>query len=136
MRHGATSTQRKTAGLRSTITFKGLLIGVPVLAVVALGAWFGVERYTARSAFCGGSCHTMTEQYVAWKTNKHFAKNNEQSIEAGCVDCHFLPGEKYGPESQMGRAAAFGGLFVRQERAAADPAGGQGRGLFAVRLSR
>ncbi|MCP4492855.1 MAG: cytochrome C [Gammaproteobacteria bacterium] len=53
----------------------------------------GVEYYTAQSSFCGSSCHTMSEQYEAWKTNTHHASNNAEGIQAECVDCHFLPGE-------------------------------------------
>ena len=69
------------------------MIGVPIMMVLLIGAYAGVETYTATNAFCGGSCHTMTEQYTAWKANKHHAKNNKEGKEAGCVDCHFLPGE-------------------------------------------
>ena len=71
-----------------------------LIALIAIGAilflfamYEGVEYYTAQSSFCGGSCHTMTEQYEAWKTNTHYESNNPEGIEAGCVDCHFLPGE-------------------------------------------
>jgi len=60
-----------------------------------LASWGGVEYYTAQSSFCGGSCHTMTEQYDAWKSNFHHADNNPDGMQADCVDCHFLPGEKY-----------------------------------------
>jgi len=37
----------------------------------------------------------MTEQYEAWKTNYHHAGNNPDGMQADCIDCHFLPGEKY-----------------------------------------
>ena len=60
-----------------------------------LTAWGGVEYYTAQSSFCGGSCHTMTEQYEAWKNNYHHKNNNPDEMHADCVDCHFLPGEKH-----------------------------------------
>jgi nitrate/TMAO reductase-like tetraheme cytochrome c subunit len=60
-----------------------------------LASWGGVEYYTSQSAFCGGSCHTMTEQYDAWKADYHHADNNPDGMQAGCIDCHFLPGEKY-----------------------------------------
>ncbi|MET0049184.1 MAG: NapC/NirT family cytochrome c, partial [Sedimenticola sp.] len=72
--------------LLSTYTGIGLFL---------VASWFGVEYYTSRSSFCGGSCHTMTEQYEAWKTNTHHASNNPDGIQAECIDCHFLPGEKY-----------------------------------------
>ena len=60
-----------------------------------LASWGGIEYYTAQPAFCGGSCHTMTEQYDAWKADYHHADNNPDGMQADCVDCHFLPGEKY-----------------------------------------
>ncbi len=58
-----------------------------------LVAWGGTEYYTAQSSFCGGSCHTMTEQYEAWQANYHHESNNPDGMQAECVDCHFLPGE-------------------------------------------
>ena len=58
-----------------------------------LAAWGGSEYYTAQPSFCGGSCHTMTEQYEAWKSNYHHENNNPDGMQADCVDCHFLPGE-------------------------------------------
>lgn len=61
-----------------------------------LTAWGGTEYYTGQSSFCGGSCHTMTEQYEAWQANYHHKSNNPDEMQAECVDCHFLPGEKYG----------------------------------------
>ncbi len=62
----------------------------------ALTAWGGTEYYTAQSSFCGGSCHTMTEQYEAWQSDYHHESNNPDEMQAECIDCHFLPGEKYG----------------------------------------
>ena len=58
-----------------------------------LVAWGGTEYYTAQSSFCGGSCHTMTEQYEAWQANYHHKSNNPDEMQAECIDCHFLPGE-------------------------------------------
>lgn len=58
-----------------------------------LASWGGSEYYTAQSSFCGGSCHTMTEQYDAWQSNYHHENNNPDGMQAECVDCHFLPGE-------------------------------------------
>lgn len=66
-------------------------IGLILFSIVA---YFGMEAYTSTSGFCGGSCHTMTEQYDAWKSNTHHASNNESGMQAECIDCHFLPGEK------------------------------------------
>lgn len=62
--------------------------------IFLLVAWGGVEYYTAQSSFCGGSCHTMTEQYEAWQSSYHHADNNPDGMQAECIDCHFLPGEK------------------------------------------
>ena len=62
------------------------------IAVFSLMAYEGVEYYTAQSSFCGGSCHTMTEQYEAWKSDYHHKDNNPDGMQAGCIDCHFLPG--------------------------------------------
>jgi len=67
-----------------------LLVGAAVFLLVG---WGGVEYYTSRSSFCGGSCHTMTEQYEAWQSDYHHASNNSEDMQADCIDCHFLPGE-------------------------------------------
>lgn len=74
-----------TWGLSAIILIAGLL--------VFLAAWGGMEYYTSKSSFCGGSCHTMTEQYEAWKSNSHHADNSKDGTQAECIDCHFLPGE-------------------------------------------
>ena len=79
----------KPAWRLATLIFIGII-------VFLLTAWGGTEYYTAQSSFCGGSCHAMTEQYEAWKTNYHHKSNNPDEMQAECVDCHFLPGEKYG----------------------------------------
>ena len=82
---------RSGTGFRVTWRLATLVfIGI---AVFSLMAYEGVEYYTAQSSFCGGSCHTMTEQYEAWKSNYHHKDNNPDGMQAGCVDCHFLPGE-------------------------------------------
>lgn len=73
----------------ATLVFAGIV-------VFLLAAWGGTEYYTAQSSFCGGSCHTMSEQYEAWQADYHHAGNNSEDMQAECVDCHFLPGEKYG----------------------------------------
>lgn len=36
----------------------------------------------------------MDEQFEAWKNNRHHAQNNKAGLQAECIDCHFLPGEK------------------------------------------
>jgi len=66
------------------------------IVVFLLTAWGGTEYYTAQSSFCGASCHTMTEQYEAWQADYHHKSNNPDEMQAECIDCHFLPGEKYG----------------------------------------
>jgi len=68
--------------------------------VFVLTAWGGTEYYTAQSSFCGGSCHTMTEQYEAWQADYHHQSNNPDEMQAECIDCHFLPGEKYGMKAK------------------------------------
>ncbi len=84
-----------------SITWFSISMTVIVGIVLLSGVWFAQEAYSSRSEFCGGSCHTMTEQYTAWKNNKHFASNNKDQIQAECIDCHFLPGEKYGFKAKM-----------------------------------
>lgn len=69
--------------------------------LILLAAWGGVEYYTVQSSFCGGSCHTMTEQYDTWKSNTHHADKNPDGMQAECVTCHFLPGEKYSFKAKM-----------------------------------
>jgi nitrate/TMAO reductase-like tetraheme cytochrome c subunit len=71
-----------------TIIFAGTILFL-------LAAYGGVEYYTSRSSFCGGSCHTMTEQYEAWQSSSHHKSNNPDGKQAECIECHFLPGEKY-----------------------------------------
>jgi len=70
------------------------------IVVFLLAAWGGTEYYTAQSSFCGGSCHTMTEQYEAWQADYHHSSNNPEDMQAECIDCHFLPGEKYGMKAK------------------------------------
>ena len=87
----STTDDRRKSGKKLTWGLSAIILAAG--ALVLLAAWGGAEYYTAQSSFCGGSCHTMTEQYESWKTNAHYAGNNEQNMQAGCVDCHFLPGE-------------------------------------------
>jgi len=70
------------------------------IIVFLLTAWGSTEYYTAQSSFCGGSCHTMTEQYETWKADYHHKSNNPDEMQAECVDCHYLPGEKYGLQAK------------------------------------
>ncbi|MCM8854376.1 MAG: NapC/NirT family cytochrome c [Candidatus Thiodiazotropha sp.] len=79
------------SGIRVTWRLAAILFTAAILFL--LTAWGGVEYYTAQSSFCGGSCHTMTEQYEAWKSNFHHKDNNPDGKQADCIDCHFLPGE-------------------------------------------
>jgi len=79
--------------LRVTWRLAALVFAGTILFLLA--AYGGVEYYTSQSSFCGGSCHTMTEQYEAWKSNFHNKNNNPEGMQADCIDCHFLPGEKH-----------------------------------------
>jgi nitrate/TMAO reductase-like tetraheme cytochrome c subunit len=100
--------------LNLDLTWKGLLIAIPVALVVLGASWAGMETYTSRSSFCGGSCHTMTEQYVAWQNDTHNASKNPEGIQANCIDCHFLPGEKYGFKAKyVGLRHLFAYLYDR-----------------------
>lgn len=72
---------------------KGVLVTFGIIVLVIAASYLGVDYYTAQPAFCGGSCHAMTEQYDAWKRDKHHASNNESGKQADCINCHFLPGE-------------------------------------------
>jgi nitrate/TMAO reductase-like tetraheme cytochrome c subunit len=76
-----------------TFGWQALAIASAALVVVIASAWAGSEYYTSRSSFCGGSCHIMNEQYEAWKTSKHYAPEDDLAKQAGCIDCHFLPGQ-------------------------------------------
>ncbi len=82
-------------------TWGMVIAGVLVVFVVVVGGFFGVEAYTSSSEFCGGSCHTMDEQYAAWKKNKHHAEHNKSGKQAECIDCHFLPGGKLTMKAQF-----------------------------------
>lgn len=87
--------------VRFNLTRKTVLTATAVIVVLFLTSWGGVEYYTTGPTFCGGTCHTMTEQYEAWKIDTHHASNNEGRIQANCVDCHFLPGEKYSIKAKL-----------------------------------
>ncbi|MEW8430314.1 MAG: cytochrome C [gamma proteobacterium symbiont of Ctena orbiculata] len=83
------------AGIELRITRRLLVLIFAGTILILLTAWSGVEYYTSQSSFCGGSCHTMTEQYEAWKSNYHHSSNNPDGMQAECIDCHFLPGENH-----------------------------------------
>jgi nitrate/TMAO reductase-like tetraheme cytochrome c subunit len=84
----------KKQGWRSTrLQLGGIAMTLAIVLVVILGAYGGLEYYTAQTSFCGGSCHTMTEQYEAWQADFHQAGNNDLDMQAECIDCHFLPGD-------------------------------------------
>ncbi|MCW8862824.1 MAG: NapC/NirT family cytochrome c [Rhodospirillales bacterium] len=80
--------------MRLAIGWKLLAASFAIIVIVAIATWQGVESYTASSSFCGGNCHTMSEQYVAWKSSKHHASNSANGKQAECIQCHFEPGGK------------------------------------------
>lgn len=88
-------------GINVNLTWKTVGLGLVALLVLLVITLGGVGAYTSSSDFCGGSCHTMDEQYAAWKKSKHFSTNNEGGIQAECIDCHFLPGEKRSLHAQF-----------------------------------
>jgi nitrate/TMAO reductase-like tetraheme cytochrome c subunit len=80
------------------------LAAVALVAVVLLGAgvlYYAGNAYTSTSEFCGGSCHTMDEQFAAWKSSSHFSPKTPGAKRAECIECHFLPGEKKSFKAQM-----------------------------------
>jgi len=87
--------------IRIDLTGRVVAAGIALIILLVLASWGGVEYYTGQSSFCGGSCHTMTEQYDAWKNNTHHASKNAEGMQADCVDCHFLPGEKYSIHAKL-----------------------------------
>jgi len=87
--------------VRFSITFGTVIASIAVVLVVLVGGWFAQEAYTSQSEFCGGSCHTMSEQFAAWKNDNHHASKSKNGVQAECVDCHFLPGEKHGFKAKM-----------------------------------
>jgi len=77
-----------------SVTWGTAVAGFVIVLFLLVGGWFAQASYFKQSSFCGSSCHAMTEQFTAWKKDKHHASNNEKKQEAGCVDCHILPGEE------------------------------------------
>jgi nitrate/TMAO reductase-like tetraheme cytochrome c subunit len=82
-------------GVGIRLTWRLIALAFAGIVLLLLTAYGGVEYYTSQSSFCGGSCHTMTEQYEAWQSNYHHKSNNPDGMQAECIDCHFLPGEKH-----------------------------------------
>ena len=80
--------------LRLSIGWKVLAIAPVAVLAVLVGTYEGAEYYTSRDSFCGGTCHIMNEQYVAWQKSKHHALDGDPDKKAGCIDGHFLPGGK------------------------------------------
>ena len=92
----AEDTDRKQGSRRGVVlTWSTIGIAVVVLFVFLGASYAGVEYYTSGSEFCGTSCHAMDEPYAAWQADKHHAKNSVDGQQAECIDCHFLPGDKY-----------------------------------------
>jgi len=82
------------SGFTNKMPWRLILLVFAGMLLLLLVTWGGAEYYTSQSSFCGGSCHTMTEQYEAWQSNYHHETNNPDGMQAECIDCHFLPGEK------------------------------------------
>ena len=72
---------------------KTLIATIGVILLLVGVSYAGIDYYTAQSAFCGGSCHTMTEQYEAWKRDAHHESNNADGKQAADV-CHVSPMEE------------------------------------------
>ncbi len=94
-------TQEKTAGhigFRSIARrlFRYALIAFPVVLILSLSVLAGKEYYTGRSDFCGTSCHIMEPYYKSWQRDIHATKAN-----AGCVDCHYRPGERHTVKAKL-----------------------------------
>lgn len=87
--------------IRFSLTWGSAVASFAIVLLASLALWGGMEAYTSQSSFCGGSCHTMTEQYQAWKSNTHHASNNPEGKQAECIECHFLPGEKHGLKAKF-----------------------------------
>jgi len=73
--------------MKKTITLISLgLISIVVLNGITV---YSVESDTARSDFCGTSCHIMKKPYASWQNSKH----GKEDI--ACVECHYAPREKF-----------------------------------------
>ena len=58
--------------------------GGAILLNIALLLSYSGYRYTEKSTFCGALCHTMTPEYVAYRSSTH--------AHVECVACHVGPG--------------------------------------------
>lgn len=89
--------------MKISLTFSWITLAFAsvALVVVLASAWAGSEYYTSRNSFCGGTCHIMNEQNEAWKKSKHYAPEDDDAKQAGCVDCHFLPGQHASFKAKM-----------------------------------
>ena len=87
--------------LSFSLGWKAVAVAFGALVVLTAGAWEGFAYYTSQNSFCGGSCHIMDEQYQAWKKSEHYAPADDLAKQAGCIECHFLPGEKRSFKAMM-----------------------------------
>ena len=90
--------------IKQALTLKGILIIAVGLFAFVGASYGGMEYYTSQSSFCGGACHIMDEQNLAWKNSKHHASKSENGTQAECVDCHF------GPDGKNTMKAKYEGL--------------------------
>lgn len=93
--------EEQSMQIRITVGWKAM--AVVLVGLLATGAVVvaGTQYYTGRSSFCGTSCHVMNEPYESWKSSMHHASNNPDGVQAGCVECHFLPGGKNTWKAQL-----------------------------------
>jgi nitrate/TMAO reductase-like tetraheme cytochrome c subunit len=70
------------------ITIGFLLFGVAIGVLATLTAE-QVDHYTSTEAFCGNSCHSMSQYIVKDSIYKNSAhRNNKSGVLASCGDCH------------------------------------------------
>jgi nitrate/TMAO reductase-like tetraheme cytochrome c subunit len=111
---GEENSQRSGLKINFKLTWGIFTAAISIFAVVLLAAYGGVEYYTSNSEFCGGVCHTMDEQFQAWKNNTHHASNNKSGKQAECIECHFLPGDKHSLKAKFeGLRHLFAYLYDR-----------------------
>jgi len=72
-----------------------VLVVLAVLVVFTVSVVGGLEYYTGRNEFCD-NCHIMDPYYKSWQKDVHSTKNV-----AGCVDCHYAPGERHTFEAKL-----------------------------------
>jgi nitrate/TMAO reductase-like tetraheme cytochrome c subunit len=87
--------------IKFTLGWKTAGIVLVVLLVAGTVIFGATDHYTSQPSFCGTSCHAMDEPYESWKASKHYASNNPDGEQAGCVECHFLPGGKMTWKAQL-----------------------------------